>query len=857
MLGIDTIIIGCVQFLIYCFNIDATNFQSGTTINDMKSRAILILLSLLMLTTRSLAEDTIQFATVCVNYRYALEELAREYEKTHPGVKVKLSFVSEEFATWIRTRVAAGGDLVPDIYNANYTHGYGELGHWVDLVPYLEAKSPYTNRPWQESLDAALLERYSQEGKKYQLSIDYIDIAVFYNKEIFAELGLKEPKTWDEWLSHCEIIKKNGYVPIAIGGDAMSFWAGDMGWLVRLLGDVYLRNLVPDIMSRPGDWDYKPERNANWTYDPTNVNNDMRVTINTERRYNAILDGSFDFSSERFQRIYFKINELLPNFQPGFMGIDTRSAQELFYTKRAAMVLMASPEVTGLAHTLKKMDPKDRFEFGNFWIPTITDDPLACGPFRGVGGGGMVLAVMKKKDPEHEKNVIDFLQYITTPEAGRILIERTLENDQSIIGPILIKGVKLPEDLADKYDVFTGHGFSKINFRGLDDEQESVNDWVVIAQEFLGGRMNQERFGQEYNALMKRAVHRIVGQRGLDLDPTTKDAIPHADATRNRWNPFENGSLMLLIIVCAFIGFATWHIKKASGMRRRQTVGAYALLFPTFFILATFNYFPALSGLYHAFTEWESGRAAVFNGLDNFRLLIHDRAFFIGIGNMLILLAAGLFKAIVIPFIAAELILFLMSKRLQWLFRTLFLLPMVVPGMVGILIWRFIYNPNTGLLNQALTSIGLEGLTRNWLGDPSTALGSIIGMGFPWIGAFGLLIYMAGLLQIPESVNEAFSMESTNVFKRIWYVDIPLVRGQVRMLAILTFIGSVQNFQTILILTRGGPGTATYVPALRMYYQAFTYSHFGYGAAIGLVLFCMILVITIINMKVLKPVEAT
>ena len=822
-----------------------------------KGKALRILIIFLLSSVVASAVDTIHFATANVNYRFALEELAANYEKLHPGVKVNFSFVAQDFATWIRTRMAAGQDLTPDIYNANMTQGFGQLGHWVDLVPYLQANSPYTGRPWQDSLDEPLLEKYSEEGKRYQLPIDYVDIAVFYNKAIFAALGLDVPRTWDEWMSQCETIKQNGYVPIAIGGDADSFWAGDMGWLVRLLGDAYLRSLLPDIMSRPGDWDYKPERNGDWQYNPDDPDSDSRVIINTERLYNAILDGSFDFSSERFQRIYERLQQMIPYFQPGFMGIDTRSAQEMFYTRRAAMVLMSSPNVTGLAYTFDKMENSDRFEFGNFWIPGITGDALACGPFRGVGGGGMVLAVMKKDDPGHERNVIDFLQYITTPEAGRILIERTLENGQAITGPVLIKGVELPEALADKYKVFVGHGLTKINFRGLDDEQESVNDWVVIAQEFLGGRMNQAQFGQEYNKLMKRAVQRLSRQRGLDLDPATRPLIPPIDATRNRWNPFENGSLMLVIIVGAFVAFATWHIQGNRGMRRKQTLIAYTLLFPTFILLSTFNYFPALSGLYHAFTEWESGRPARFNGLDNVRTLMQDRAFFIGIGNMLILLAASLFKAIVVPFVAAELILFLMSKRLQWLFRTLFLLPMVVPGMVTILIWRFIYNPNTGLLNQALTSLGLEALTRNWLGNPSTALGSIIGIGFPWVGAFGLLIYLAGLLQIPDSVYEAYSLESSNIFKRILHVDIPLVRGQVRMLTILTFIGSVQSFETILILTRGGPGTSTYVPALRMYYQAFNYSHFGYGAAIGLALFCLILAITIINMKVLKTAEAT
>ena len=323
-------------------------------------------------------KEVIRFATVNANYRVALEELAAQYEALHPGVEVELTIVAEEFATWIRTRVAAGGELVPDIYNANYTHGYGELGRWVDLAPYLAEESPYTGEQWEESLDKRLLERYASDGKKYQLPMDYIDIAVFYNKEIFEELGLQVPATWQEWLACCETIKGAGYTPIAIGGDAASFWSGDMGWLVRLLGDAYLRDRVPVTMSRPGDWDYKPERNADWVYDPSDPGNDMLVTLNGERTFNAILDGTFDFSSESFQRVYVRIGELAPYFQSGYMGIDSASAQQLFYMGRAAMTIMTSDMVTGLMQTFDEMDESDRFEFGNFWIPTITDDPLVC-----------------------------------------------------------------------------------------------------------------------------------------------------------------------------------------------------------------------------------------------------------------------------------------------------------------------------------------------------------------------------------------------------------------------------------------------------------------------------------------------
>ena len=131
-------------------------------------------------------------------------------------------------------------------------------------------------------------------------------------------------------------------------------------------------------------------------------------------------------------------------------------------------------------------------------------------------------------------------------------------------------------------------------------------------------------------------------------------------------------------------------------------------------------------------------------------------------------------------------------------------------------------------------------------------MNSSSGMGFPWIGAFGLLIYLAGLLGIAPDIYDAYRVESTSTLRRIWHLDIPLVAGRTRLLVILTFIGSVQDFQNVLIMTRGGPGLATYVPALRMYNEAFVYGHFGYGAAIGLLLFVLVLAITVVNMKVFK-----
>jgi ABC-type sugar transport system permease subunit/ABC-type glycerol-3-phosphate transport system substrate-binding protein len=805
---------------------------------------------------RAAEPDIIRFATVNTNYRVALEEIIRRYEEQNPHLKVELSVVGQEFATWIRTRVAAGGDLVPDIYNGNYTNGYAQQGRWTALDTYFEAENPYTGTRWIDGIDAKLIERYRIDGKAYILPIDYIDIAVFYNRDLFDRLGLVEPTTWDEWLALCRRVEAAGYVPISIGGDAQAFWAGEMGWLVRLLGDAYLRNYVPMLMAQPGDWDYKKERNGDYSYRSSDLYADMLVVLNGEREFQAMADGRLDFRSPKFRRVYERLAELARYFQPGYMGADSRSATQLFYTQKAAMSLMHSGSVTGVIHDFAKLEPEERFDFANFWFPPITDDPLVEGPFRGVGGGGMVLAVMQKDDPGHERNVIDFLHFLSTPESGRLLVEMTLADGQPLTGPLLIEGVELPEGLAEKFAVFKGHGYEKVNYRGLRDEQESVQEWVVIAQEYMGGRLPLDAFLERYNELMHRAMGRLILRDGIDMDPATKNVPPVVRRDKNRWNPFENGGLMLGIILLLFGLFATVQVSKARGQARHRTRTAYLLLFPTVFLLAAFNYFPALSGLYHAFTEWESGRDPVFNGLDNFRLLLKDDMLYVGCGNMLILLFAALVKATVVPFLAAQMILYLLSDRARYFFRTAFLLPMVVPALVGVLIWRLIYNPDMGLLNQALAILGADGLISNWLGDPMLALGAVIGMGLPWVGAFGLLIYLAGLMAIPADIHDAYAMEAAGTLRRIWDLDIPLVRGQTRLMVILTFIGSVQDFQTVLVMTRGGPGMSTYVPALRMYNQAFVYGHFGYGAAIGLLLFVAVLALTLLNMKLIKGEEA-
>lgn len=279
---------------------------------------------------------------------------------------------------------------------------------------------------------------------------------------------------------------------------------------------------------------------------------------------------------------------------------------------------------------------------------------------------------------------------------------------------------------------------------------------------------------------------------------------------------------------------------------------AYLFIIPTITLLIIFSYYPAFSGLYHAFTEWVPGSYTRFTGLENFKRIFQDRYFWKGVNNLIILLITGLAKTLTTPLLVAELIFQLKNNISQYVYRTLFVIPMVVPSMVTILLWRMIYNPSIGLVNQILGSLGLGYLARAWLSEESTALWAIVFMGFPWIGTTAFLIYYAGLINIPSELIDAAKIDGATWFNRFIQVDIPMIMGQIKLLIILTLIGTVQGFQNILVMTGGGPGNATYVPALEMYYAAFREANFGYASAIAFVLFIFILIGTIINMKYVR-----
>ena len=286
---------------------------------------------------------------------------------------------------------------------------------------------------------------------------------------------------------------------------------------------------------------------------------------------------------------------------------------------------------------------------------------------------------------------------------------------------------------------------------------------------------------------------------------------------------------------------------------------AYLMLLPSIVLILIFNYYNVFQAFYYAFTDWSQATRTMcevqFVGFDNFRRIFTEGYFLLGVKNLLIMMAASFIKLLTVPLLLAELVFAMRtrtgeSSRRRYWFRLLLVLPMVVPGVVSTLMWKNIYDPNIGALNALLKTVGLESWQRVWLGDEATALWAIIFMGFPWVNSFAFLVFYGGLINIPEDLFEAAKVDGSNPAWNFFHIHLPLISPQLKMLIITTFISSVQDYGGVMLLTAGGPGTATYVPGLELYYAATRFGQYGYACAMGVLMFIVILAGSLLNLKI-------
>ena len=220
--------------------------------------------------------------------------------------------------------------------------------------------------------------------------------------------------------------------------------------------------------------------------------------------------------------------------------------------------------------------------------------------------------------------------------------------------------------------------------------------------------------------------------------------------------------------------------------------------------------------------------------------------------NMAVISLWSVLVNLSMPLLAAELIFSLRREGWRYFLRSVFIVPMVVPTVGTLLIWRYLYS-DAGPITRLLEEVGLDHWIRAWLSDPAWALPAVLATGFPYVSGFFVLIYYAGLSSIPEDVLDAARLDGAGWWTTVRRIHVPHLLPQMKIISVLAVITAAQNFENILILTNdGGPGYATMVPGLYMYLEGFDFKRMGYACAIGIVLFAVLFIFTFLNLRFVR-----
>jgi raffinose/stachyose/melibiose transport system permease protein len=272
-------------------------------------------------------------------------------------------------------------------------------------------------------------------------------------------------------------------------------------------------------------------------------------------------------------------------------------------------------------------------------------------------------------------------------------------------------------------------------------------------------------------------------------------------------------------------------------------------LFPGLLIYLVFVFIPILATIRNSFYKWNGfSNVREFIHLENYTALFSDSQFLKALGNNFIFI---IFYSIIPILIGLLLATLLGRKPLRGLtfFRTGLFLPQILSMVVVGVTWRWIFNPTFGLLNTLLRAIGLDNLTRAWLGDFQLALPSV-GMVGTWVMyGFCMVLFLAGMQRIPGDQFEAAELDGANGFQQFLYITLPSLRGELGVALITTVIAALRVFDLIYVTTRGGPGDSTLVTGFLVYRSAFQQNQLGYASAIAAVMMVLILVISLLILR--------
>lgn len=297
-----------------------------------------------------------------------------------------------------------------------------------------------------------------------------------------------------------------------------------------------------------------------------------------------------------------------------------------------------------------------------------------------------------------------------------------------------------------------------------------------------------------------------------------------------------------------------------ASSRRRDALAYLPYLIPGLLGFLVIVALPAGGNAYLSLTRWSGIGTPEFIGFDNYVRLFGDAVFWKSFANSvafivsmaLIPTAVGLLLAAVLfDYIAPR-----FGPGVSTSLRALYYLPQILPVAIAGVLWQWMLQPQSGVVNTVLRSVGLDSLAHNWLGDESLALYSVMAI-MVWIQlGYTIVIFMAGMSRMDASLHEAAQIDGATWMQRFRIITVNQLRPEIAVILLTTTVAALKVFGPVYVLTQGGPNNATMVPSYFSFYQFFTTMNVGYGAAVATVLATLLTVLAIVMLRIQLRKEA-
>lgn len=288
-----------------------------------------------------------------------------------------------------------------------------------------------------------------------------------------------------------------------------------------------------------------------------------------------------------------------------------------------------------------------------------------------------------------------------------------------------------------------------------------------------------------------------------------------------------------------------------SNIEKKYMVAGFLFLMPAIVIYLIFAVIPFFDSFILSFQEWSGFGPRSFLGLKNYISAFRDKTFLMAIRNSVYLGVTSAFFSVIIGVLMAWLLLYV-GKRWGGFFRTILFSPSMIPAVITALIFAFVYEPEIGILNNILASVGLESLQHAWLTNKGTALNCILFVSAWKQVGLTMVLCFAGMQGIDNSLIESARLDGATDFQIFKKIILPLIMAFVQLSTIFAVMSGLKIYDTVVALTNGGPAKSTTVMPLWILQNSFSFNNYGYGAAMSMIFVLIVLVGMIVVKKLVK-----